>query len=217
MVGEIPVADAISGSIRSTLKPIVALACCLSPLAAQAQERTIAMVPSAWGVLQVRVLAQGEQIAVTMEKNGRPEFTAVLAPDEAMHLAAALKEAADSSVARRIAQPRAVTPAAEKTYFEFEVDRSAQLVAGSLAPIYPASLAGGGMSGKADAEVDAMVIVDTTGLAVPRTLKIVHEPNPLFGVAFAQAIGAARFSPAIKSGRKVRQLITLKYTFTAPH
>ena len=190
----------------------IAIALGVSPMQARAQERTIAMVSSAGGVLQVRLLAQGDQIAVTVERNGRPSFSALLAPDEAVHLASALKEAADSSVARRSGQTRPTTPAAEQTYFEFEVDRSAQLVPGSLTPVYPASMTGRGNSG----EVDAMVVIDTTGRAIARTVKIVHAPDPLFGAALAKAITAARFSPASKGGQNVRQLIALKYTFTDP-
>lgn len=180
------------------------------PASLRAQERTTAMVPSAGGLIQVRI-AQGNQIAVTVEKNGRPSFSALLAPEQAVHLAAALKEAADSAVARR--GPSHVTQTvAPQTYFAFEVDRPAEVLPGTLAPVYPASLEGHNVSG----EVDAMVVVDTSGLAIPGTLRILRATNELFAASFKSALPSARFSAATRAGVKVRQLVSLKFPFAVP-
>lgn len=201
----------IAARSRSAVPALTVLALVLaSPGESRAQERTVAMVPSAQGTLQVRVLGQGGRIAVTMEKNGRSVLDLVLAPDEAVHLAAALTEAADSATARGRSQSSASEKTAVPTYFAFQVDRQAALIPGTLSPNYPSGVSGSQIAGV----VEARIVVDTTGSVVPGTLTVLSSPGQAFTTEFARAIPAARFSPALKNGAKVRQLMSLRYDFT---
>ena len=108
--------------------------------------------------------------------------------------------------------PRGVTPAvAPQTYFEYQVATPAELLPGTLAPVYPASLAGHNVAG----EVDAMVVVDTRARR-SGAVHIVRATNDLFAAAFRNALPSARFAPAKLAGKKVRQLVSLKYEFVDP-
>lgn len=74
---------------------------------------------------------------------------------------------------------------------------------------YPPSLRASGTSGTVVAEF----VVDTTGRVEESHLGIVSSTNALFSAAVRESAGAARFSPAIRGGRRVRQLVRLPFDF----
>jgi protein TonB len=95
------------------------------------------------------------------------------------------------------------------TYFEFQVEKQAQ-AAGGVTPNYPETMRSAGVEG----EVRAQFVVDTTGRAVPGSLKILSSSNELFSAAVRSALPRMKFYPAEVGGRKVRQLVEQPFTFT---
>lgn len=77
------------------------------------------------------------------------------------------------------------------------------------APAYPDSLRDARVSGRVVAEF----IVDAQGRVDPETVGIVSSTHPLFAAAVRAAVGDARFSPAYREGRVVRQVVHLPVVF----
>ena len=95
-----------------------------------------------------------------------------------------------------------------QTYFEFQVEKQAQ-VNGALAARYPSVLQSQGVEGK----VIAQFVVDTNGRAEMGSWKVLETSNELFSQAAKDAARSARFFPAEVGGRKVRQLVQQPFTF----
>jgi len=106
--------------------------------------------------------------------------------------------------------PEAVNPGTT-TFFEYQVDKPATLRA-SVKPRYPAALKNSGVSG----EVWAQFVVDESGRVDMRTFKTLKSPAPQFTAAVKEVLPTWRLDPAIRQGRKVKQLVEQAFVFTLP-
>ncbi|MDQ3698292.1 MAG: TonB family protein [Gemmatimonadota bacterium] len=79
------------------------------------------------------------------------------------------------------------------------------------APVYPDSLRDARVSGSVLAEF----VVDTAGEVELETFGTVSSTHPLFTEAVRRALGGARFHPAVRAGRVVRQVVQLPFRFVA--
>lgn len=114
----------------------------------------------------------------------------------------------DASAARAsTAGPTAVP--GTKPFHEFTIDKPAVMAPGSPAPRYPEPE----RSKHVEGEVLAQYVVDTTGIAVPGSLRILESTSQSFTDAVRTALPSMRFIPAEVKGRKVKQLIQQPFTF----
>jgi TonB family protein len=90
-----------------------------------------------------------------------------------------------------------------------QVDKMVERYESSAAPIYPPDLVALGMEGM----VRATYVVDTTGLVDTTTVEIILSSDPRFTESVRTALGQARFRPAIRAGKPVRQLVEQKFRF----
>jgi TonB family protein len=74
---------------------------------------------------------------------------------------------------------------------------------------YPPSLQAAGVRGSVAAEF----VVDTLGRVEPSRLGIVSSTDRFFSAAVAGALPAAQFRPAVRRGRRVRQLVRQTFEF----
>lgn len=75
---------------------------------------------------------------------------------------------------------------------------------------YPPSL----RASRTGGQVIAEFVVDTTGMVDEAHVGIVASTDPLLSAAVRESSGTARFSPATRRGKKVRQLVRLPFDFT---
>ena len=104
-------------------------------------------------------------------------------------------------------QPQAVNE--NQTYFEFQVEQAATVAAGSARPRYPDALRAANIEG----EVLAQFVTDTSGLADPKTFKVLKSTHDLFSQAVLDVLPNLRFNPALVGGRKVKQLVQMPFQF----
>jgi protein TonB len=97
-----------------------------------------------------------------------------------------------------------------QTYFEFQVEKQAAQIPGSIQLRYPSILQSQNVEGK----VTVQFVVDTTGRAEMGSWKVLETSNELFSSAAKDAVRNAKFYPAEVGGRKVRQLVQLPLAFT---
>ena len=97
----------------------------------------------------------------------------------------------------------------DQPYFEFQVEKQAATVPGSLSANYPEMLKSSGGDGK----VTAQFVVDTTGRADMSTWKVLETTNELFSQAAKDGVRKAKFYAAEIGGKKVKQLVQLPFTF----
>jgi Gram-negative bacterial TonB protein C-terminal len=90
-----------------------------------------------------------------------------------------------------------------------EVDEMVQRYESSAAPIYPKDLLATGTEGL----VQATYVVDTTGQVDTTTIQVMHSDDPRFTASVRTSLGQARFRPAKRSGKTVRQLVEQKFRF----
>ena len=95
-----------------------------------------------------------------------------------------------------------------KTYMEFQVEKTAALTGGAT-PEYPESLRSMGVRG----QVIAQFVVGENGRYEPGTLKILDASNQAFADAVKKALPGMRFSPAQIGGQKVKQLVQMPFQF----
>lgn len=100
--------------------------------------------------------------------------------------------------------------ASQSVYTPDAVDSRAELVQQPFEVGYPPALFAQGISGSAIAEF----VVDVTGKIAPETFGIFFATHPLFAEAVTQALADARFRPAVKGGKPVRQFVQQPFTFT---
>lgn len=81
----------------------------------------------------------------------------------------------------------------------------------SLEVSYPAPLFASGIGGSVVAEF----VVGVRGMIEPETFAIVSATHPLFGAAVAQALESVTYSPAIRKGSPVRQVVHQRFEFSA--
>ena len=98
-----------------------------------------------------------------------------------------------------------------QTYFEFQVEKQAATVPGTLNASYPSALQA---SGGGDGKVTAQFVVDTTGRADMSTWKVLESTNDLFAQEAKDGARKAKFYAAEIGGKKVKQLVQLPFTFT---
>jgi TonB family protein len=106
--------------------------------------------------------------------------------------------------------PQALNPNTT-TFFEYQVDKPATLRA-SVKPRYPAALKSSGVTG----DVWAQYVVDESGRVDMRTFKSLKSPAPEFTAAVKDVLPMWRFDPAIRQGRKVKQLVEQAFEFSPP-
>jgi TonB family protein len=94
-----------------------------------------------------------------------------------------------------------------------QVEQAATLEDPALLRIeYPPSLFAAALSGLVIAEY----VVDTLGLVEDGTFSIVSSTHPLFSEAVRTAVPRAGYVPAVRAGRRVRQLVHQPVEFVAP-
>jgi beta-lactamase regulating signal transducer with metallopeptidase domain len=97
----------------------------------------------------------------------------------------------------------------KKTMFEFKLDSQVVFAPGSPAPRYPDALRSSGTNGVTVVQI----VVDTTGLPMASSFKVVRSANELFTQAVKTALLGAHFIPARVGERRVRQLVQVFYRF----
>ncbi|GJG85952.1 hypothetical protein tb265_11330 [Gemmatimonadetes bacterium T265] len=165
----------------------------------------------AWGAAAVLGLVSGN---VAARVAGHSESTEPASPQVVQSQGAAPGQW-PTKPASSAPLPGSATPTGRAstgmTYFEFQVEKQAAAVPGTLSASYPEALKfGGGGDGK----VTAQFVVDTTGLADMSTWKVLESTNDLFTQAAKDGVSRARFYPAEIGGKKVKQLVQLPFTFT---
>jgi TonB family protein len=59
----------------------------------------------------------------------------------------------------------------------------------------------------------AEFVVDTAGMVDPATVEILSSTDDRFSDAVREALPSAHFAPALRRGRRVRQLVQLPISF----
>lgn len=133
------------------------------------------------------------------------------ATNERDSVEAVLRAARKNTRALRAAELRpSGTPSRTTTYFSFQVDKPARMLASTVTPIYPNSLRRAGIGG----EVDAEFTVDTTGRVDQAAgIKITNATDPLFEQAVRTALPKMTFAPAEIRGMRIKQLVQQPFTF----
>jgi hypothetical protein len=104
-----------------------------------------------------------------------------------------------------------VSPFIPDTAFSvLDVDEMIERYEGSAAPVYPRDLLALGMEGL----VQAIYVVDTTGLVDTTTIQVAHSDDPRFTASVRTALGQMRFRPAKRAGKTVRQLVEQRFRFS---
>ena len=94
-------------------------------------------------------------------------------------------------------------------YFAFEVEEPVAIAGEAPPPPYPATLDSAGIPGQALLQF----VVDTAGRADSSTIAALASSHPDFSAAARRAVLAWRFTPAIREGRRVRQIAELPFSF----
>jgi len=102
--------------------------------------------------------------------------------------------------------------ATNQTYFDFQVERPAEMLQDSPKPRYPSVLETSGIAG----EVLAQFTVRSDGLADPESFKALKSTNELFTQAVRNVLPKMRFSPAMIGGKPVNQLVQQAFQFAVP-
>jgi TonB family protein len=97
----------------------------------------------------------------------------------------------------------------DSVYSVLQVDQMVERYPSSAAPIYPPKLSARGKQGK----VDATYVVDTTGRVDTSTIQVMQSDDSLFTESVRTALGEARFRPAMRAGKTVRQLVQQRFSF----
>jgi periplasmic protein TonB len=102
-----------------------------------------------------------------------------------------------------------VVPTGDQVYLEAVVEERPERLTGP-APQYPDLLRQAGVSGR----VLVQAVIDTTGRAIPNTVKIVQTPHPGFDDAARRVMTQSLFRPGRVAGRAVKVLVSLPVDFT---
>ena len=103
-----------------------------------------------------------------------------------------------------------VTP--NQTYFDFQVEKPAEMLSDSPKPKYPSVLESSGIAG----EVQAQFVVASSGKADMDSFKVLKSTNELFTQAVKNVLPRMRFSPAMIGGKPVNQLVQQSFQFAVP-
>ena len=99
-----------------------------------------------------------------------------------------------------------------QTYFEFQVEKPAEMLSDSPKPKYPSVLESSGIAG----EVQAQFVVKSDGKADIDTFKTLKSTNELFTQAVKNVLPRMHFSPAMIGGKPVNQLVQQSFQFAVP-
>jgi protein TonB len=102
--------------------------------------------------------------------------------------------------------------ATNQTYFEFQVEKPAEMLSESPKPKYPSVLESSGIAG----EVQAQFVVSSSGKADMDSFKVLKSTNELFTQAVKNVLPRMRFSPAMIGGKPVNQLVQQSFQFAVP-
>jgi TonB family protein len=97
----------------------------------------------------------------------------------------------------------------DTVFSALQVDEMVERHEGSAAPAYPRDLLAVGAEGM----VQAIYVVDTTGLVDTATIQVVRSDDPRFTESVRTALGQMRFRPAKRAGKAVRQLVEQRFRF----
>src|SRR3954453_6667189 len=103
-------------------------------------------------------------------------------------------------------------PVTNQTYFEFQVEKPAEMLSDSPKPKYPSVLESSGIAG----EVQAQFVVNTDGRADMSEFKVLKSTNELFAQAVKNVLPRMHFSPAMIGGKPVKQLVQQSFQFAVP-
>jgi protein TonB len=103
-------------------------------------------------------------------------------------------------------------PVTNQTYFEFQVEKPAEMLQDSPKPKYPSVLESSGIAG----EVQAQFVVASSGRADMDSFKVLKSSNELFTQAVKNVLPRMRFSPAMIGGKPVNQLVQQSFQFAVP-
>jgi len=103
-------------------------------------------------------------------------------------------------------------PVTNQTYFEFQVEKPAEMLSDSPKPKYPSVLESSGIAG----EVQAQFVVKSDGRADMDTFKVLKSTNELFTQAVKNVLPRMHFSPAQIGGKPVNQLVQQSFQFAVP-
>ena len=103
-------------------------------------------------------------------------------------------------------------PVTNQTYFEFQVEKPAEMLSDSPKPKYPSVLESSGIAG----EVQAQFVVKSDGKADVDSFKQLKSTNDLFTQAVRNVLPRMRFSPAMIGGKPVNQLVQQSFQFAVP-
>lgn len=101
---------------------------------------------------------------------------------------------------------------ANTTYFEFQVEKPAEMLSDSPKPRYPSVLESSGIAG----EVQAQFVVLSSGKADMDQFKVLKSTNELFTQAVKSVLPRMKFSPAMIGGKPVNQLVQQSFQFAVP-
>jgi beta-lactamase regulating signal transducer with metallopeptidase domain len=132
-------------------------------------------------------------------------------------LLAGIALACSTKVASDLTAPAGLRPSAtvasrgaKVSPVDLEGARPAMQAPNSPSPHYPDILRSAGVEG----EVWVAFVIDTTGAAIPGTLKIMRSTHALFANAVKLALPNMRFQPAeLRTGRKVKELVEQHFVF----
>jgi periplasmic protein TonB len=99
-----------------------------------------------------------------------------------------------------------------QTYFEFQVEKPAEMLQDSPKPKYPSVLESSGIAG----EVQAQFVVKSDGKADMDSFKVLKSTNELFTQAVKNVLPRMKFSPAMIGGKPVNQLVQQSFQFAVP-
>jgi TonB family protein len=97
----------------------------------------------------------------------------------------------------------------DSVFSVLEVDQSVERYDSSAAPVYPSELAAIGTEGS----VETLYVVDSTGHVDTTTVQVLRSDDPRFTESVRTALDHARFRPAKRAGRTVRQLVAQQFRF----
>jgi len=103
-------------------------------------------------------------------------------------------------------------PVTNQTYFEFQVEKPAEMLSDSPKPRYPSVLESSGIAG----EVQAQFVVRSDGKADMDSFKVLKSTNELFTQAVKNVLPRMHFSPAMIGGKPVNQLVQQSFQFAVP-
>lgn len=107
-----------------------------------------------------------------------------------------------------VPMPNGMRPQAETPYFEFQVERPAEMM-GAISLRYPALL----RSAQVEGRVLASFVVDANGRVDLSTFTVLRSDHALFTNAVRQALETAQYQAAEVGGRKVAQVVQQPFVF----